>query len=92
MKYEWENEIEEILAHGDIDCEMPEGMVVLAVAVANVETGEAALIQINGDGEPAGSVISANYRMDILGDAQGHYDSARSAMIGSRPVNQSAIH
>lgn len=75
MTYEWESKItDEILAKVDDLIFTETGLTVAGVAVANTETGEAALLP-SPTGEVS-SVTEADYRKDILGDAHDQYSEA----------------
>jgi len=80
MKYEWEESTSKAIKSGVI----PENQEVIAYAVANHETGEAALI-IAPNYEPVQGVTEADYWQDIYGDAQEKYSNAvRDALQNSR--------
>lgn len=80
MKYEWEQEVTGALEQMQT---LPNHLAAVAIAVVNTETGEAALVELAETGEEAGSVIEADYRKDILGDAQARYSEALAAMEGA---------
>ena len=78
MKYDWEDDFE-CYFEDDPD-DMPPEYVVVALAVVNTDTGEAALIQVAESGEAPGSVVEADYCRDIAYDANSAYEAALEAM------------
>ena len=79
MKYDWEDEFLEYFNNED-DNDPPEQFLVVAIAVVNTETGEAALIEVGETGEETGSVTQAEYLRDILADAKARYSEALADM------------
>lgn len=69
-KYPWESDFLNYLTDAEWR-DPPEHLEVVAMAVINTETGEAALIEVMDSGETG--VIQADYRKDILGDAEARY-------------------
>lgn len=75
MKYGWERKANRMFEH--IADESHGDFLVLAVAVANVETGEAALLRFDEDD---GHVVTADFWQDVHGDAETHYHDTVMAM------------
>jgi len=73
MKYDWEGRIDETIMD-DIEALLPEGTHLIGVAVDNAETCEGALIL--RPSMPTAGLLMTDLFQDILGDAQGYYNTA----------------
>lgn len=71
MKYDWEKEICHSVKDGiDLaNCNLPDKFVVMGIAVANVETGEACLIHEDSFKVKADMCIADNWH-DVAGDVE----------------------
>ena len=71
MKYDWETEIRDSVLDGidSANCDLPDDFVVMGIAVANVETGEACLIHEDSFKVKADMCI-ADYWHDVAGDVE----------------------
>lgn len=73
MEYEWERRAKIAYRRG----KLPANFRIMAVAVENTDTGEAALLMLS---EPDGSVNDADCWQDVMFDAGRHYGMSREMM------------
>lgn len=72
MKYDWEKHVQRCI--DDIAEQLPPGIVLLGVAVENVESAEGALVT-SGDQSVSG-VAAADVWLDVMSDAYAAYNDA----------------
>ena len=82
MKYDWENEIKEMIGEVDdiimqVDSILPKGCTVIGLVVANMETVEAATIRM----DDIVGVAGADLWKDALGDVKATYGEAAERML-----------
>ena len=85
MQYDWESKItDDLLAEVENVLFETTGLTLAGIAVANTDTGQAALVHSpTGEGN---SVIEADYRQDIMSDAETQYKKAVDlAFITEKP-------
>lgn len=82
MQYDWEKKITQKTLR-KINALLPDGLLLRGVAVENVMTAEAALIE-SPDVKPNIMAMADVWR-DILGDADQHYETYRKQLFPSQP-------
>lgn len=79
MEYKWEKSARAALLKGK---GLPRKFRIVGFAVANDDTGEAALLRV---AEHDGSVTCADLWKDISGDAWKHYDTSLESVFSDFP-------
>ncbi len=82
MKYDWEKYIDASDLCDVLNRIIPDDLCVVAIAVVNDDTGEAALIEWDAE-YTGGDVRGADLAKDIAGDANRLYDQAKSLAFRS---------
>lgn len=83
MSYEWENEVRKTLSK--IKCKLPDGLEIVGFAVANIETGEGALLDKSSSRKNP-TLLQCDYWQDIMGDAEMIYNGCMVDLRGN-PIN-----
>lgn len=80
MKYDWEEDVDYDIIQEVIDCELPEGIILVGLALANIDNVEGCLIADNQ--WVGGDIAQMDIWKDIDGDAGSYYqkclDSSRA--------------
>ena len=77
MEYDWEKDVEYDLIEQKIDRELPDGVVLVGLALANIESVEGCLI-VNPHWV-GGDMAQIDVLQDVYGDAERHYRACLEA-------------
>ena len=77
MEYDWEKDVEYDLIEQKIDIELPDGVVLVGLALANIESVEGCLI-VNPHWV-GGEISQMDVLQDVYGDAERNYRACLEA-------------